>query len=133
MLDQLHDGDLPLDLLQHRLRQLVLVDDLDGHLLAEHAVRPQFDETLKKEKEKGLKFYSRNAPNIFYRAIHQVMTNLPLTSKQKFRFGLAWPSQAQAELLFRSQWEVRHSLICHPVNEHEIKVKPAWQRPPFQE
>ena len=52
VLDELHDGDLPLDLLQHRLRQLVLVDDLDGHLLAEHAVRAQFDEACKQEKGK---------------------------------------------------------------------------------
>ena len=52
MLDELHDGDLPLDLLQHRLRQLVLVDDLDGHLLAQHAVRPQFDEALKKKERR---------------------------------------------------------------------------------
>ena len=52
MLDQLHDGDLPLDLLQHRLRQLVLVDDLDGHLLPQHAVRPQLDEALKRERER---------------------------------------------------------------------------------
>ena len=38
-----------------------------------------------------------------YRVTHQVVTNLPLTSKQKFRFGLAWPGlarpgQAKAEL-----------------------------------
>ena len=52
MLDELHDGDLPLDLLQHRLRQLVLVYDLDGHLLAQHAVRPQFDEALKKKERR---------------------------------------------------------------------------------
>ena len=38
MLDELHDGDFSLHLLQHGLGQLVLVDDLDGHLLAEHAV-----------------------------------------------------------------------------------------------
>ena len=27
--------------------------------------------------------------NIYYRVTHQVVTNLPLTSKQKFHFGLA--------------------------------------------
>ena len=41
MLDELHDGNLPLDLLQHGLAQLLLVDDLDGHLLAHHAVGTQ--------------------------------------------------------------------------------------------
>ena len=45
---QLHDGNLPLHFLQDRLRQLVLVDDLDGHLLAQDAVRPQLDQTCKK-------------------------------------------------------------------------------------
>ena len=38
VLDELHDGDLALHLLQDGLGQLVLVDDLDGHLLAEDAV-----------------------------------------------------------------------------------------------
>ena len=32
-------------------------------------------------------FYLRR---LFYRVTHQVVTNLPLTPKQKFRFGLAW-------------------------------------------
>ena len=41
MLDELHDGNLPLDLLQHGLAQLLLVDDLDGHLLAHHTVGTQ--------------------------------------------------------------------------------------------
>ena len=54
MLDELHDGDLALDLLQHRLGQLVLVDDLDGNLLPQHAVRTQLDQAWKqKEKRKG--------------------------------------------------------------------------------
>ena len=44
VLDELHDGDLPLHLLQHRLGQLVLVDDLDGHLLPQHAVRAKLDQ-----------------------------------------------------------------------------------------
>ncbi len=43
VLDELHDGDLPLHLLQHRLCQLVLVDDLDGDLLPQHAVGAQLD------------------------------------------------------------------------------------------
>ena len=41
MLDELHDGNLPLDLLQHGLAQLLLVDDLDGNLLAHHTVGTQ--------------------------------------------------------------------------------------------
>ena len=45
---QLHDGDLSLHFLQDALRQLVLVDDLDGDLLAQDAMRPQFDQTWKK-------------------------------------------------------------------------------------
>ena len=44
VLDQLHDGDLALHLLQHRLTELLLVDDLDGHLLAEDAVGAQLDQ-----------------------------------------------------------------------------------------
>ncbi len=47
MLDELHDGDLPLHLLQHGLGQLVLVDDLDGHLLAQHAVGAELHQTWK--------------------------------------------------------------------------------------
>ena len=35
-----------------------------------------------------------------YRVTHQVVTNLPLTSQQKFRFGLACPDQAKTELMF---------------------------------
>ena len=45
VLDQLHDGDLPLHLLQHRLAELLLVDDLDGHLLPQHAVCPELHQT----------------------------------------------------------------------------------------
>ena len=33
-----------------------------------------------------------------YRVTHQVVANLPLTSKQKFHFGLSWPGQAKTEL-----------------------------------
>ena len=47
VLDQLHDGDLPLHLLQHGLAQLLLVDDLDGHLLPQHAVCSKLDQTWK--------------------------------------------------------------------------------------
>ena len=50
---QLHDGDLSLHFLQDALRQLVLVDDLDGDLLAQDAMRPQFDQTWKK-MDKGM-------------------------------------------------------------------------------
>ena len=51
----------------------------------------------------------------FYRVTIQLVANLSLTSKPKFRFGLAWPSQAKAEHLFCSQREVRHKLNGHPV------------------
>ena len=50
-----------------------------------------------------------------YRVTIQLVANLLLTSKLKFRFGLAWPSQAKAEHLFCSQREVRHKLNGHPV------------------
>ena len=46
---------------------------------------------------------------------HQVVTNLPLTSKSKFCFGLARPGQAKMECLFPSQREFHHNLMCHPV------------------
>ena len=36
----------------------------------------------------------------FYKVTHQVVTNLPLTSKQKFRFGLARPGQARPKQNF---------------------------------
>ena len=50
-----------------------------------------------------------------YRVAIQRVLNLLLTSKQKFRFGLARPGQAQAiaELLFCSQREVLHKLNGH--------------------
>ena len=35
-----------------------------------------------------------------YRVTIQLVTKLPLTSKQKFRYGLAWPSQAKADPMF---------------------------------
>ena len=35
-----------------------------------------------------------------YRVTHQVVTNLPLASKQKFRFGLACPDLALPKLNF---------------------------------
>ena len=43
VLDQLHDGDLPLHLLQHGLAQLLLVDDLDGDFLPQHTVGAQLN------------------------------------------------------------------------------------------
>ena len=45
MLNELHDGNLPLDLLQHGLAQLLLVDDLDGDLLPQHAVCAELDKS----------------------------------------------------------------------------------------
>jgi hypothetical protein len=44
VLDELHDGNFPLDLLKDGLGQLVLVDDLDCNLLAQDAVGAKFDE-----------------------------------------------------------------------------------------
>ena len=63
-------------------------------------------------------FSSRPPP--LYRVTHHDVQNLPLTSKQKFCFGLAWtglawPGQSKAELLFQSQREVLHNVMCHPV------------------
>ena len=37
---------------------------------------------------------------VFYRMTHQVVQILPLTSKQKFCFGLAWPGLARPKLNF---------------------------------
>ena len=37
--------------------------------------------------------------NRLYRVTHHVGQNLPLTSKQKFRFGLARPGKAKRELV----------------------------------
>ena len=47
MLDELHDRDLPLDLRQHGLRQLLFVDDLDRNLLALDNVSPDLDQPCK--------------------------------------------------------------------------------------
>ena len=41
-----------------------------------------------------------NEVSVLYRVTHQVGTNLPLASEQKFRFGLARPVQAKTELMF---------------------------------
>ena len=56
-----------------------------------------------------------------YRVTYQVVKNLLLTSKQKFRFGLARPgqarpSQAKVELLVLKSTGGLHNLMCHPVN-----------------
>ena len=45
VLNQLHDRDLSLHLLQHGLAQLLLVDDLDGDLLPQHAVCAELDKS----------------------------------------------------------------------------------------
>ena len=49
-----------------------------------------------------------------YRVTHQVEPNFPLTSKQKFCFGLARPGQSKTELLFWCKWEVWLNRMCHP-------------------
>lgn len=44
MLDEFHDGNLTLDLLQHRLGQFATIDDLDGDFLASYTVDAQLDQ-----------------------------------------------------------------------------------------
>ena len=59
MLDELHDGDLSLDLLQNGLSQFVLVDDLDRHLLVQDAVGAELNQTWKRiEKKRVLIFHT---------------------------------------------------------------------------
>ena len=59
----------------------------------------------------------RNIRESLYRVTIPLVQNLPLTSKQKFRFGpgLSLPGQAKTELLFWSQREVLNKWNCHPV------------------
>ena len=45
--------------------------------------------------EKALSQPSLNIRYKLYRVTHLVVQNLPLTSKQKFHFGLAWPGHAR--------------------------------------
>ena len=56
MLDELHDGDLSLDLLQNGLSQFVLVDDLDRHLLVQDAVGAQLNQTWKRIEKNAFRF-----------------------------------------------------------------------------
>ena len=51
-------------------------------------------------------FGASNGMSTAYRVTHQVVVNLPLTTKQKFRFGLARPGQARP----------KRNLMCHPVH-----------------
>ena len=51
----------------------------------------------------------------FYRVTIPLVQNLSLNSNQKFCFGLACPGLAKAELLFWTQREVLHKLLCHPI------------------
>ena len=51
-----------------------------------------------------------------YRVNIQLVTNLLLTSKQKFRFGLSWPGQAKTELLFYVNGRFVYNLMCDPVS-----------------
>ena len=56
---------------------------------------------------------------VHYRVTHQVVASLPLTSKQQFHFGMPWPGLAKSKQNFCYgwfQWEVRHNLMCHPVD-----------------
>ena len=68
----------------------------------------KFDYNFKSEGQ-------QNLVAVHYRVTHHVGQNLLLTSKQKFRFGLAWPGQAKAEHLFWSQQEILNKWNCHPV------------------
>ena len=54
---------------------------------------------------------------LHYRVTHHVVQTLPLTSKQKFCFGLARLGQARPKrnFLFLIQREVLDNMMCHPV------------------
>ena len=45
--------------------------------------------------------------------------------------GLSWPCQAKMELLFQSQREVCHNLMCHPVCQHHTIWNYLFQNSPL--
>ena len=55
-----------------------------------------------------------------YRVTHHIGQNLLLTSKQKFRFGLARPGQPKMELLITQQ-EVLANVMGHPVRTWQMR------------
>ena len=59
--------------------------------------------------------------DIVYRVTIQLVTNLPLASKQKLRFSLARPGQAKTELQFSSQREVLNNVLRHPVDSYQLQ------------
>ena len=66
-----------------------------------------------------------------YKVTHHVVRNLPLTSKQKFRFGLARQGQARPKrnFCFDVKWEVLTSEMGHPVQQHFPKSHRAQLQP----
>ena len=53
-----------------------------------------------------------------YRVTHQFVANLPLISKQMFRFGLAWPGQNGTFVMMSTGGS--HNLMCHPVQTYTV-------------
>ena len=51
-------------------------------------------------------------PRLIYRVTGQLVQNLPLTSKQKFRFGLARPGQARPKRNFYFEVNSRFCTSC---------------------
>ena len=65
-------------------------------------------------------FYLYHLPHL-YRVTRLLVQNLPLTSKVKFRFGLAWPGQARPKRNF-TFWSQREVLkeMGHPVQQDSL-------------
>ena len=53
---------------------------------------------------------SQPIPEFEYRATHDIVSNLPLTSKQKFRFDLAWPGQNGTFVLRSTGGLIQHDV-----------------------
>ena len=66
-------------------------------------------------QEAALIKLERKYPYFICRVTKQLEPNIPLTSKQMFRFGLACPGQAKTELMFWCQQEVWLKLLGNPV------------------
>ena len=110
MLDQLHDGNLPLHLLQHWLAQLLLVDDLDGHLLPQDTMSPKLDQPWNKKTIcynfqirfhllifKG--FYCARYLINLYQMVHRL---LPFNLSLHFQYHLF---RGEWEFLFLKVWD----------------------------
>ena len=65
----------------------------------------------------GYHHSDRGWKSSMYRVTHQVGSNLPLTSEQKFRFGLACPDLARQKrnFSFNVNGRVWTNRMCHPV------------------